>query len=324
MTAPSLLPSITVDDFDSKRDDVQVWMPVLRAIAERHGLEGPVALFPTGSAVVCSFGERWVIKLHEPWHRDLFLTEKVLLEYLEGRLPVATPELIASGEIEDWSYLVMRRLPGAPLNEVRNGLDAADLRRVAYDLGELVAATQALPVEGVDWPSTPWDEFITSQQSQCVARHRSQGVPETLLATLPEVLDGADVSTSQPVLLHTEWSDANVLVHRASGRWMLSGAFDFEPSMTGHPLYDLPALTILVARGETDIARAALAGYGVRDFDEELRRNLLAHTLLHRYSHLASFLSLVQKRDYSGGWPEIAAALTGLPDSLDPGPGQSA
>ncbi len=244
MAAVSLLPIVTVDDFDSKRNDAQLWMPVLRAIAQRHGLEGRITLFPTGSAVVGSVGDRWVIKLHEPWHRDLYLTEKVLLEHLDGRLPVATPELIAFGDIEGWAYLVMRRLPGEPLNEVRKGLDLADLSRVAHDLGELVAETQALSVEGVEWPCKPWDEFIKSQRVQCVARHRAQGVPETLLATLPEALDGADVSTSRPVLLHTEWTDANVLVHRESGRWMLSGAFDFEPSMKGHRLYDLPGQVI--------------------------------------------------------------------------------
>ena len=32
--------------------------------------------------------------------------------------------------------------------------------------------------------------------------------------------------------------------------WRLSGVFDFEPAMLGHPLYELPAITIFVARGD--------------------------------------------------------------------------
>lgn len=309
---------MTAYDFDSKRNDAELWLPALRAIAERHELTGPIAIFPTGSAVVCSVGDRWVIKLHEPWCRALYATERVLLGHLDGRLPVATPGLIADGDIEGWGYLVMRRLPGLPLSEVRDAIYASELCRVAHELGELVAATQAVSIESIEWPAIPWHEFIEAQRAACVTWHRAHGVPERLLETLPDQIDGADVTTSRPVLLHTEWTDTNVLVEHVAGRWQLSGAFDFEPSMSGHRLYDLPSLTVFVARGHARVARAALAGYGLRNLEkrdattETLRRDLLAHALLHRYSNLERLLGLVGVAEYPATWAEISTALSGL------------
>ena len=44
------------------------------------------------------------------------VTEARVLEYLHGRLPVATPELLAHGEYENgWHYLLMSQLPGTEL-----------------------------------------------------------------------------------------------------------------------------------------------------------------------------------------------------------------
>ena len=311
----SLFPPVTSKNFDDHRNDAELWMPALGVIAERHRLEGALSLFSTGSAVVCSIGERYVVKLHEPWCRDLYTTEKLLLATLDGRLSIPTPGLIASGEIENWGYLVMRRLPGAPLSEVRGDLNVRELCDIAQCVGELVAETQALPVGDLDWPCTPWDDFIHAQKAGCLERHREHGVPEELLATLPDQLEGVDIdiTTEEPVLLHTEWTDTNVLVDRVDGRWQLSGAFDFEPSMKGHPNYDLPSLTMFVARGDTQIARAALTGYGIHDPGERFRRNILAHTLLHRYSNLGSFLSLVGVQNYPDTWEEISAALAACP-----------
>ncbi len=45
-----------------------------------------------------------------------------------------------------------------------------------------------------------------------------------------------------------------LMVEEQSAGWRLSGVFDFEPSMVGHHLYDLPAITMFVARGEPSLA----------------------------------------------------------------------
>ena len=84
----------------------------MAAISERHGLPtGELAPFATGSAVVWG-GAEHVVKLAPPdWAVDLE-TERRVLEHLDGKCRLATPGVLAHGELSGWPYLVMRRLEG--------------------------------------------------------------------------------------------------------------------------------------------------------------------------------------------------------------------
>jgi len=310
---PGLLPPIhTTAELDRLRSDEELWRPAMSEIARRHGLAGRLQLFPTGSAVVFSAGDERVVKLHEPWHRDLFENEEACLALVQGRLPVASPELVTAGEIEGWSYLVMTRLPGQPLSEVRGQIDRTDFLAIAREVGALAQACHALPVPQSFRPFKEWSEFIDEQRAGCSARHRANDLPEHLLATVDEQVAGVSLAADQPVFLHTELTDTNLMVARSEGHWQLSGVFDLEPSMLGHPLYDLPAVTMFVARGAPDLCRAALEASGVPRLDATLRRRLLACTLLHRYSHLGFFLRQVGVQDYPSDWDQVATALFGF------------
>jgi hygromycin-B 7''-O-kinase len=72
-----------------------------------------------------------VLKLYPTVSAPASVTEARVLEYLSGRLPVATPELLAHGEYENgWRYVLMSRLPGTELLAALHGLDPGPLRAV--------------------------------------------------------------------------------------------------------------------------------------------------------------------------------------------------
>jgi len=250
--------------------------------------------------------------MHEPWNRPHFATELTYLEMWHNRLPVPSPRLVASGEIEGWGYLVMTRLPGELMSDARDQIDRTDLLAIAEQTGDLARALHALPVPTGHCPDPPWNEYLAAQISGCAATHRANALPDHLLETLDDQLAGVDLTSDSPVFLHTELADLNLMVAQRNGRWRLSGVFDFEPSRLGHPLYDLPAITIFVARGDPAMCRAALAAFGRSDLDDKLRRALLACTLLHRYSHLGFFLRQTGTDDYPRTWPAVATALLGF------------
>ncbi len=307
-----LLPQVTSDtEFEGLRRHEDLWVPAMQALASRHGLAGELHLFPTGSVVVFIVGERHVIKLHTPWNATSHATERYLLEALAGRLPVASPELVASGHLEGWGYLVMTRLPGLAMGDAWDRIPPPDRLEIAEMTGRLAAALHQTRVPGFE-PFIGWDEFIAQRRGECSAQHLAYGLPDHLASGLEDQLRGVDLSVADPVLLHTELTDVNLLVARDSrGRWRLSGVFDFEPSMKGHPFYDLPALTIFVARGVPALCRAALLGFGVTRLDAHFRRTLLACTLLHRYSHLTSFLATTGHPIYPDSWDEMSRWLFG-------------
>ena len=93
-----------------------------------------------------------------------------------------------------------------------------------------------------------------------------------------------------PVLLHTEVTGENLVVH--PGTWTLSGLLDLETAMTGDRAYEFPAVGLLVSRGDPRLLGCILAAYG-RSFDP---RELLASTLLHRHSNLPECLSQLAAR----------------------------
>jgi hygromycin-B 7''-O-kinase len=71
--------------------------------------------------------------------------EARVLDYLNGRLPVATPELLAHGEYENgWRYLLMSQLPGTELAAAWPAIPRPHQDRVVSQAGEMLAALHGL------------------------------------------------------------------------------------------------------------------------------------------------------------------------------------
>lgn len=284
-----MLPDVPDEEtFEALRSRTEFWLPAIRHLADVHGLSGEPEPLLEGSCVLFAVGDV-VIKLFEPWYRAHADTEAASLRWLEGKLPVPTPRLVARSELEGWAVIVMSRLPGQTLASA--ALDGPALCSVLSQLGEVGRRLHGLPEAKAALPNQ-WSAFVSSQRAGALDRHRTLGASEELLAEIAAVLDETQLGRDLPVFVHTELTDTNVLVEERAGRFELSGIVDFEPSMLAHPEYDLPSFTIFAARGDREASLAALRGYGVEP-TSELRRRLLVYTLLHRYSHLPFFGSRV-------------------------------
>jgi hygromycin-B 7''-O-kinase len=105
--------------YESIQTDVQTWLPAMRMICQRHTLPaGALARLSEGTNVVFAAGTQYIIKLYPPHWRRLCERERLVAEHLHGKLSVATPAIVAVGELEGWPYLVMQRLAGRYLAEV--------------------------------------------------------------------------------------------------------------------------------------------------------------------------------------------------------------
>src|SRR5262245_27511994 len=89
------------------------WQPALREIATDHGLTSDVWRRAALGRNIVFLNSATVIKLGPPhyWPGEM-AREGAALQFVTGRLPVATPTLIATGTLDGWSYLVEERLPG--------------------------------------------------------------------------------------------------------------------------------------------------------------------------------------------------------------------
>ena len=239
-----------------------------------------------------------IVKLYVPRFAHLAPAELATARRLRGQVPVATPEVIASGTIGDWPYVVMSRLPGQPLKAVRPNLAADDQQRLVADAARLLTAVHAVPTTDLPELDADWPTFVRERIAGCVARHTEQQAPAHLVAELPEFLANAmplypdDLRLS---IVTGDFHDYHLLVEERGGRWQLSGLFDFDDARLGHVDYDLAAAALFLGS-----PTRLLDAYGA---DTDPKR-LLAYTLLHRYRELRWVL-----REYVGHTPSTLDEL---------------
>jgi hygromycin-B 7''-O-kinase len=291
MTHPrSLLPALPDRAaYEAIQSDPHAWCPAMQVICQRHALPADALVrLSEGTNVVFAAGAQQIIKLYPPHWRRLFIAEQAVAAHLDGKLNVATPDIIAAGELEGWPYLVMQRLAGRYLSEVWNAMAAADQVQIVTELGALVAQLHALPTLGLDALGIDWPAFIHNRLQHCVQHHRDQGVAEVWLQQVPTYMAHAQPlypSSYPPAIVSGDIHQYHLLVVESQGRWRLAGLFDFDDARIGFHEYDLAASGLFLMHGRPQLLRTFLQAYGYRDsdLDERLSQRLLAYTLLHGY-----------------------------------------
>jgi hygromycin-B 7''-O-kinase len=270
-------------------------LPRVAALAQRHGLgDLPALRYDSGSLPVFALGTQHVIKLYPPRDRDHAQVEARVLAFVDGRLPVPTPQVVAAGEWDDGSYLLMTQLRGHRLADVWAQLAAGERDRLCQRIGESVAVLHALDSRPLtDLPPPHWAQFIPVQRREAVARQRRHGLAEAWLEQIEPFLQRwAGPVDAEQVLLHTEIMREHLLVEPAVTGWRLSGLFDFEPAMRGAREYEFASIGLFVSGGDGRALHCILRAYGYAEtaLDSALQNRLMAMALLHRYSKLPWYL----------------------------------
>jgi hygromycin-B 7''-O-kinase len=265
------------------------------AIAQRHGLgHQPARRYDGGSLPVFALGAQHVLKLYPAQDQAHAQVEARVLAFIDGRLPLPTPQVVASGDTDDGSYLLMTQLRGRLLVEVWPQLTPAERLCLCRQVGDGLAALHALDSRPLaDLPPPHWADFVPAQCRSAVARQRERGLPEPWLEQIdPFLARWAGTSDAEQVLLHTEIMREHLLVEPDGSGWRLSGLFDFEPAMRGAREYDLASIGLFVSGGDPDALRCMLlaCGYADADLDGALQNRVMAMALLHRYSNLPWYL----------------------------------
>lgn len=197
--------------------DEEIVRPAAEDLAGRLGLAGAgLRRYPEGSRPVYAVGDRRVLKLYPTVSAPDGVTEARVLDFLGGRLPVATAELLAQGEYENgWRYVLMSRLPGIELAAAWPAIPRPQQDRVMSDVGELLAALHGLdpgPVHGVLGPAD-WDGFLAGQRATAAERQREAKLPDLWLRQIEGFLASVPlVPGPERVLLHTEVIREHLLV----------------------------------------------------------------------------------------------------------------
>jgi hygromycin-B 7''-O-kinase len=245
--------------------------------------------FPTGTNLVVGLGPNLILKVFPPFLKHQYVSERLTLPLLKGRVSVAVPELVADGARDGWPYLVISRLPGRLGKEVWPHLPEDQKERVLRQIGKTIAEVQSAPLGELTLQTPQWRDFLKTQIANCRARQIRLGLPERLLPELDLLLADAETlipADQAPVILTGEYIPENFLLSDKNGASELVGIIDFGDVMTGYREYDLLGPSTFMAAGHPGRVRSLLSGFGYSDkeMSPELGRRLLALMFLHRFS----------------------------------------
>lgn len=281
--------------WDAVRKDESALSSGVSAVCRALAVDDPAERFSSGSLPVYALGETRVLKIYPPLYVEECEREATVLETIDGELSVPTPRAIAHGTLDGWGYLLMSRLGGSLLSTIWPD-EASEQARVVEAVGAALRELHALvPIRS----STLWRDgpsFIAQQASRCAERQRAKGLEERWVSQIDPFLASF---SEQPLpdgrarLLHTEVMREHLLAERTpSGELVLTGLFDFEPAMMGHPEYELSSVGLFLTRGDRSLLRRLLLSYGYRerDLDAAFSQRILGYALLHRYSKMTWYM----------------------------------
>ncbi|WP_050406009.1 aminoglycoside phosphotransferase family protein [Bradyrhizobium embrapense] len=310
------LPSITTyDTYRAWRGDTSRWLPVVRDIADGHGLScDDPHVFSTGTNLVVGLDGDLILKLFPPFLRPQCVSERGALAELRGRLGIPIPELVAEGERDGWPYLVITRLSGTVGSEVWPSLPEAERERVLGEIGAVIAEVQRVPPGSLLAIEPRWEAFMRGQIVQCRARHERLGLPAKFLSSLDDLLrDAAQLipMDAPPVILTGEYIPENFLLGRRSNGWYVAGLFDFGDVRTGWGEYDLLGPSAFMAAGHPRLVRSLFDGFGIprSAVNFALKRRLMALMMLHSASDPLRHICIA-------GWPDRVDDLVQLQELI--------
>jgi hygromycin-B 7''-O-kinase len=195
MTTPSLNQTLakihTNEDYEKLK--AQVENDLVKAVIHKHQLpEATLSLFDEGTNIVFSYGDDKVIKIFPPFHQHQFDSDRLVLKHVEGKLSVETPSLLHEGTIFGWPYLIISKLEGRLLEGLWETLSHHNKQGILQELGALIREVHALPTAGLEALDCDWPQFIEKQKANCVANHRTKGLPTILVQQIPAYLDAVN------------------------------------------------------------------------------------------------------------------------------------
>ncbi|WP_189979686.1 phosphotransferase family protein [Streptomyces capoamus] len=285
-----MLPVVETDDErNAVVPDESVMRPGAVDLCARLGLSGAsLVRFLDGSLPVYAVGDDHVLKLFPGAAAQHGMAEGRVLAHVQGRLPVPTPVVRASGSYENgWQYVLMSRLRGENLAHSWGHVPRNHRDRLVAEIGETLATLHSLnpdPLRDALGPKD-WGSFLDRQRAGAVEQQRAHGLSAAWLEQIPDFLASVPLPRApQPSLLHTEVMQQHFLVDPDG--WRLTGLFDFEPAMIGDRAYDFVGVGLFVTCGDPALMSRLTGAYG-HSFEPH---ELMAFTLLHVYSNLPWYM----------------------------------
>lgn len=278
-------------DFDDHFQN-EIWKEVAGEICHRHKIPFAELKRLNGSDhIVFLIDKALIIKIYRPG-RNCFEREKKAIEFIGGKTDFNIPQIIQTGEIEGFQYLIMTRLRGNLMTR-KDWLLLSEKDQISF-IQHLAAGLKQIHQLDPDLFVSDWAEFVEERAETFIKRQITHGVNEKVIKALPGfIADNLKLipRNSPPVFMHSDVHLGNLLIQTTDGKWQISGLFDFADSRFGFYEYDFLAIGLLVMQGQGKIQREFFKTYGYagHELDESFRKRLMMLTMLYETADLRRY-----------------------------------
>jgi len=216
-----------------------------------------------------------LLKVYAPGAPDQTPDQEVrLLRLLTSETGVPVPRVLLASEgvsaEESPRWILLSRLPGQPLAQVRDTLEPWDLESLGYEAGRYLAHIHQISVDtfGTLFADDPDNQvrekpFILAEVDQCLAECTEHGLLDgTIAQKLRNRLADSDLLTRrQPCLLHGDYQSTNLIVEQGMTGHHVTGIQDFAHAQGGSPEQDIATFFVHDLTDDNTAQKEFLDGY---------------------------------------------------------------
>jgi len=239
------------------------------------------------------------------------------LEFVSAKINLNLPEIVQIGEIENFKYIVMTQLPGAPVS--RSDWLTFTRKEQFSIVSDLAVGLKQIHSLDADSSDCDWNEFVEDRAETFIERQIERGVNSQIIQSLPVFIETnlKLVPRNLPgVFLHGDVHFGNLRFGKTGCGWHVSGLFDFADSRKGFYEYDFLAIGILMIQGQSEIQREFFKSYGYREdeLDETFRKRLMMLTMLYETSDLHRYATRLKPEAVDFSLEELEKAIWSFTD----------
>ena len=281
----------TDEDFDEHFES-DVWLEAAKEICRRHRISfDEIKRAASSDHVVFLIDESLVLKFFRPFRR-CFERETNSLEFVGGKTVFKIPEIVHTGEIENFRYAVTTQIPGASVTRA-DWLKLPEKTQIEF-LSKLALGFKQIHELCPDRFACDWAEFVKDRAGTFIERQIAHGVNAKVIESLPEFIETnlkLVPINGKTVFMHSDVHFGNLRIFETGKGWQISGLFDFADSRRGFFEYDFLAVGVLMIQGQGALQREFFKAYGYaeNDLDETMRKRLMMLTMLYETSDLRRY-----------------------------------
>ncbi len=282
----------TKEDFE-KHFQSEIWLDVAKEICRLEKVfYNEIRRLDSSDHVVFSIDDKFILKIYRPF-RNCFEREIKALEFVGEKIDFRTPEIVKTGEFENFQYALITQISGVSMTRA-DWLKLPESEQIPF-VGKLARGLKQIHALSAGSFENNWAAFVADRAATFIERQIAHGVNRKMLDALPKFIEeNLKLIPRNPpfVFMHADAHFGNLRLRKNDkNEWQIAGLFDFADSRKGFHEYEFLAVGLLIIQGQGKLQREFFKSYGYaeNELDETMRKRLMMLTMLYETADLRRY-----------------------------------